>query len=75
MFPNGAAMLMWRRVLSGSRSHSQMKKLFKQNLINYVAPNEPDLFKQISAQPVKRFDGQLATLQLVNVPVRIYDMT
>jgi membrane-bound serine protease (ClpP class) len=46
-----------------------------QNLINYVAPNEADLFKQISAQPVKRFDGQLATLQLVNVPVRIYDMT
>jgi membrane-bound serine protease (ClpP class) len=51
------------------------EEALKQNLINYVAPNEADLFKQISAQPVKRFDGQLATLQLVNVPVRIYDMT
>lgn len=47
----------------------------KQNLINYVAANEADLFKQISAQPVKRFDGQTVTLQLVNAPVRIYDMT
>lgn len=51
------------------------EEALKQNLINYVAPNEADLFKQISAQPVKRFDGQLATLQLVNAPVRIYDMT
>jgi len=51
------------------------EEALKQNLINYVAPNEADLFKQISAQPVKRFDGQLAALQLVNAPVRIYDMT
>ncbi|MGH9566777.1 MAG: ATP-dependent Clp protease proteolytic subunit, partial [Candidatus Angelobacter sp.] len=51
------------------------EEALKQNLINYVAPNEADLFKQISAQPVKRFDGQMATLQLVNAPVRIYDMT
>ena len=51
------------------------EEALKQNLINYVAPNEADLFKQISAQPVKRFDGQLATLQLVNAPVRVYDMT
>jgi membrane-bound serine protease (ClpP class) len=51
------------------------EEALKQNLINYVAPNEADLFKQISAQPVKRFDGQMAALQLVNAPVRIYDMT
>ncbi|HEY1799675.1 MAG TPA: nodulation protein NfeD [Terriglobales bacterium] len=57
-----------------SKSFTDAEAL-QQNLINYVAPNEADLFKQISAQPVKRFDGQLAALQLINAPVRIYDMT
>lgn len=47
----------------------------KQNLIDYIAPSEQDLFKQISAKPVKRFDGQMATLQIANDPVRVYDMT
>jgi membrane-bound serine protease (ClpP class) len=46
-----------------------------QNLINYVAPNEQDLFRQISSKPVKRFDGQTVALNLAGKPVRLLDET
>jgi membrane-bound serine protease (ClpP class) len=36
-----------------------------QKLIDYVAPNEQDLFRQIAAHPVKRFNGETVTLNLV----------
>ncbi len=42
-----------------------------QNLIDYVAPNEQDLFRQIALKPVKRFDGQSVTLKLAGKPVRV----
>jgi membrane-bound serine protease (ClpP class) len=51
------------------------EEALKQNLIDYIAPTEKDLFKQISSKPVKRFDGQMMTLNIVNDPVRVYDMT
>src|SRR3954447_5543298 len=35
-----------------------------QKLIDYVAPNDEDLFRQISGHPVKRFDGTFTTLNL-----------
>jgi membrane-bound serine protease (ClpP class) len=34
------------------------------NLINYVAPNDQELFKDISSKPVKRFNGESMTLNL-----------
>jgi membrane-bound serine protease (ClpP class) len=46
-----------------------------QNLIDYVAPNEQDLFRQISPKPVKRFDGRTVTLNLNGKPVRVLDET
>ncbi len=46
-----------------------------QKLIDYVAPNEPDLFRQISSKPVKRFDGQTVTLNLTGKPVRVLEET
>lgn len=46
-----------------------------QNLINYVAPDEQDLFRQISLKPVKRFDGQTLNLNLTGKSVRSVDET
>jgi len=46
-----------------------------QHLIDYVAPNEQELFKEISSAPVKRFDGQMVTLNLTNQPIRLYQMS
>ena len=46
-----------------------------QRLIDYIAPNERDIFRQLQGKTIKRFDGQTATLNLVGQPVRNYDMT
>jgi len=46
-----------------------------QNLIDYVAPNEQDLFRQIALKPVKRFDGQSVILKLAGKPVRVVEET
>jgi len=45
------------------------------HLIDYVAANEEDLFKQIEQKPIKRFNGQTVSLRLRGQPVRGYDMT
>ncbi|MGA8150477.1 MAG: nodulation protein NfeD [Terriglobales bacterium] len=57
-----------------SKSFTDQEAL-SQKLIDYVAPTEADLFKQIQSKPVKRFDGQTATLNLVGQPIRGFDMT
>jgi membrane-bound serine protease (ClpP class) len=46
-----------------------------QKLIDYVAPNERDLFRQIASKPVKRFNGQTITLNLTGKPERGMDET
>jgi membrane-bound serine protease (ClpP class) len=46
-----------------------------QKLIDYVAPNEQDLFRQIASKPVKRFNGQTITLNLTGKPERGIDET
>ena len=55
-----------------SKSFSDNEAL-AQNLINYVAPNDEQLFRDISSKPVKRFDGQMVTLNLAGqkeIPVQ-----
>lgn len=47
-----------------SKSFTDGEALAK-NLIDYVAPNEQDLFRQIASKPVKRFNGETVTLHLV----------
>ena len=47
-----------------SKSFTDSEAL-SENLIDYVAPNEQELFRQISAHPIKRFNGQTITLTLV----------
>jgi membrane-bound serine protease (ClpP class) len=46
-----------------SKSFTDSEAL-SQKLIDYVASNEQDLFRQISSKPIKRFNGQTVTLSL-----------
>jgi membrane-bound serine protease (ClpP class) len=57
-----------------SKSFTDQEAL-SQKLIDYVASDEQDLFRQIAAHPVKRFSGQTVMLNLVNETVRPFGMT
>jgi len=57
-----------------SKSFTEQEALDKK-LIDYVAPNQQDLFRQMSGKSFKRFDGATATLNLTSQPVRNYEMT
>jgi len=45
------------------------------HLIDYIAKDENDLFKQIDGKTVTRFDDTKAILHLAGKPVRLYDLT
>src|SRR5580698_7233525 len=47
-----------------SKSFTDQEAL-KDHLIDYVAANEEDLLKQIQGKPIKRFNGETASLKLV----------
>lgn len=57
-----------------SKSFTDQEGL-SQKLIDYIAPSEEDLFKQLQGKPVKRFNGQVVILNLVGEQVRDYRMT
>ena len=57
-----------------SKSFTDQEAL-SQHLIDYVATSQEDLFRQMQGKPVKRFNGQAITLNLVGQPVRSYEMT
>ncbi len=57
-----------------SKSFTEQEAL-SQKLIDYIAPSEEDLFKQMQGKPVKRFNGRTETLTLVGEPVRNFGMT
>lgn len=57
-----------------SKSFTETEAL-SQNLIDYVAANEQELFKQIATKPIKRFDGKTVTLNLVGKPEKFLDQT
>src|SRR5947209_15359745 len=46
-----------------SKSFTESEAL-SQKLIDYVAKDEQDLFREIAAKPIKRFNGDLITLNL-----------
>jgi membrane-bound serine protease (ClpP class) len=46
-----------------------------QHLIDYIAKDQDDLFKQIDGKSVTRFDGSKVVLHVAGKPVRIYAMT
>ena len=51
------------------------KEALDQHLIDYVARDRDDLFKQLDGKPIKRFDGKIVTLHLVGAPVVDLPMT
>ncbi len=57
-----------------SKSITDQEALDKK-LIEYIAPNEQDLFHQLTGKSFKRFNGATVTLSLSNQPVRDYRMT
>jgi len=57
-----------------SKSFTEQEAL-KEKLIDYVATDEQDLFKQMQGKPFKRFEGQTATLNLAGQPIRMFNMT
>jgi membrane-bound serine protease (ClpP class) len=57
-----------------SKSFTDQEAL-SQHLIDYVATSQEDLFRQMQGKPVKRFNGQAITLNLLDQPVRSYEMT
>jgi len=57
-----------------SKSFTDQEALDKK-LIEYIAPNEQDLFRQIDGKSFKRFNGSPVTLNLANEPIRDYQMT
>jgi membrane-bound serine protease (ClpP class) len=57
-----------------SKSFTDQEAL-SQKLIDYVAPSEDDLFKQLQGKQVKRFNGESITLNLAGEPVRPFGMT
>jgi membrane-bound serine protease (ClpP class) len=59
-----------------SKSFTDQEALDKK-LIEYIAPNEQDLFHQLNGKSFKRFNGTTATLSLQDKdqPVRDYRMT
>jgi membrane-bound serine protease (ClpP class) len=46
-----------------------------QHLIDYIAKDENDLFKQLEGKTITRFDGSKVTLHLSGKPVTLYDLT
>jgi membrane-bound serine protease (ClpP class) len=57
-----------------SKSFTEQESLDKK-LIDYVASDEKDLFRQISGKSFKRFDGTATMLNLTDQAVRSYPMT
>lgn len=45
------------------------------HLIDYIARDEQDLFKQIDAKEITRFDSSRQQLHLSGKPIRMYDLT
>jgi membrane-bound serine protease (ClpP class) len=57
-----------------SKSFTDTEAL-SQKLIDYVAPSEQDLFRQIASKPVKRFNGESVTINLTGKPEHLMEET
>lgn len=57
-----------------SKSFTESEAL-SQKLIDYVAKDEQDLFRQMAGKPIKRFNGETITLNLVGKPEQVLQPT
>jgi len=72
--PRGRNVALAESAVRESKSWTD-KEALDQHLIDYVARDQEDLFKQMEGKPVKRFDGKTTTLNLVGEPVVVLQMT
>ena len=72
--PRGRNVALAESAVRESKSFTD-KEALDQHLIDYVARDQEDLFKQIEGKPIKRFDGRTTTLNLVGEPVVELEMT
>ena len=72
--PRGRNVALAESAVRESKSFTD-KEALDQHLIDYVARDQDELFKQIEGKTIKRFDGRTATLNLVGAPVVELQMT
>src|SRR6516162_9519461 len=72
--PRGRNVALAESAVRESKSFTD-KEALDQHLIDYVARDQDDLFKQMQGKPIKRFDGKATTLNLVGARVRELTMT
>ena len=72
--PRGRNVALAESAVRESKSFTD-KEALDQHLIDFVARDQDELFKQIEGKPIKRFDGRTATLNLVGAPVVELQMT
>src|SRR6516165_1315462 len=72
--PRGRNVALAESAVRQSKSWTDQEAL-DQHLIDYVARDQDDLFKQMQGKPIKRFDGKTVTLHLVGAPVVEMQMT
>ena len=72
--PRGRNVALAESAVRESKSFTD-KEALDQHLIDYVARDQDDLFKQIEGKPIKRFDGRTTTLNVVGAPVVELQMT
>ncbi len=72
--PRGRNVQLAESAVRQSKSWTDQEAL-QQHLIDIVAKDQDDLFRQISSRPVKRFDGKQVSLKLVGAKVDEMPMT
>ena len=72
--PRGRNVALAEAAVRESKSWTD-KEALDQHLIDYVARDEKDLFRQMKGKPIKRFDGKAVTLDLVDAQVVELPMT
>jgi membrane-bound serine protease (ClpP class) len=72
--PRGRNVALAESAVRESKSWTD-KEALDLHLIDYVARDQDDLFKQIDGKAIKRFDGKTVTLHLVGAPVVELQMT
>jgi membrane-bound serine protease (ClpP class) len=72
--PRGRNVALAESAVRESKSWTD-KEALDQHLIDYVARDQDDLFRQLDGKPIKRFDGKTVTLHLVGASVVELPMT
>ena len=72
--PRGRNVTLAESAVRDSKSWTD-KEALDQHLIDYIARDQDDLFKQMDGKPIRRFDGKTVTLHLAGAQVIDLPMT